>query len=70
MFYSNGICAVFIIGNESRYWYSYVFAGQQLITTDSGRNKYMREYSFSSDNKQLVLTSEEYPDLTEFLDRQ
>jgi len=69
-FYSNDSCVIYPIDNDSRNWYSYVFSGQQLITTDSYGNKYLREYSFSSDNKELVLSSKDYPDITDFLQRQ
>ena len=69
-FYSNSSCAVNAIGNSSRNWYSYMFSGQQLITTDSSGNRYNREYSFSSDNTELVLSSSSYPDVADFLERQ
>jgi hypothetical protein len=70
-FYRNGTCCVYSIGNdEVRNCMSYSFKGQQLIFTYSDGHKIIYEYSFSSDNTQVTLISDEYPNFTDILERQ
>ena len=69
-FYSNSSCVVYAIDNDTRNWFFYEFLGQQLITTNSNGNTFIREYSFSDDNTELVLSSKAYPDIADFLERQ
>ena len=69
-FYHNRSCSVYAIDTGFGNWYGYEFLGQQLVTTDMSGTAFMRDYSFSSDNKQLVLSSKNYPDFVDFLERQ
>lgn len=70
-FYNNGTCCVYSVGHyELRSCMSYRFVGQQLIFTYSDGHKSTYDYSFSSDNKQVTLISDEYPNYTDILDRQ
>ena len=69
-FYSNSSCVVYAIDNDTRNWFFYEFLGQQLITTGSSGNTFVRDYSFSDDNTELVLSSKAYPDIADFLERQ
>jgi len=69
-FYHNRSCSVYAIDTGFGNWYGYEFLGQQLVTTDTSGTAFMRDYSFSSDNKQLVLSSKNYPDFVDFLERQ
>ena len=69
-FYHNRSCSVYAIDTGFGNWYGYEFLGQQLITTNSNGNTFIREYSFSDDNTELVLSSKVYPDIADFLERQ
>ena len=70
-FYQNGTCCAYSIGHyELKNCMDYSFTGQQLIFTYSDGHKTIYNYSFSSDYKQVTLTSENYPNFTDILERQ
>lgn len=70
-FYKNGTCCAYSIGHsELRNCMSYSLVNQQLILTYSDGHKTIYDYSFTNDNKNLILINQEYPNYTDVLKRQ